>query len=434
MIEISQILLSFILFSLIITVPVNIFNYKMFVNKKFFNLDIASFNLILNCNILLLISILPISLRLYNSLFIFSYIIIFIYIYFIKNFKFNLLKNFIQFLSIFFIIYLITATNVAGELILGWDARFFYYINALFFVENQNLYDLDKFAYGTWQPHLGTYIWAFFWNLMPIKLEYFGRLFYVFILCFSIFYVCHNNLRDKFVSNIIFILIILFFYKYGRFSGLQEILIFSFLAILSKYFSLLKDSKNIYQVFFIVLGCNLLIWFKAEGIVYSSILVLLLNFSNQISRKIKIYINISYVSIIIFRIVIQHFFLDATLIDIKGHPYYLDYILNLNFEFIIHKLKFIIPYLFYYVLTNVFFISGIIILCLLNFQKKNNNYIKLVNFYFILNLIFIFSAYIFRDQEIEHSVRTTMERIIFTSSGFYVFLVVNFFKKINKKF
>ena len=300
-------------------------------------------------------------------------------------------------------------------------------------MEAQNLYDLDKFAYGTWHPHLGSYIWAFFWNLMPIKLEYFGRLFYVFILCFSIFYVCHNNLRDKFIGNIIFILIILFFYKYERFSGLQEILIFSFLAILSKYLSLLKDSKNIYQVFFIVLGCNLLIWFKAEGIVYSSILVLLLNFSNQILRKIKIYINISYVSIIIFKIVIYQFF-DATFIDTRGHPYYLDYILNLNFEFIIYKLKFIIPYLFYYVLTNVFFISGIIILCLLNFQKKNNSYIKLVNFYFILNLIFIFSAYIFRDQEIEHSVRTTMERIIFTSSGFYVFLVVNFFKKINKKF
>ena len=431
MIEFLQIILSFFLFFLIITVPINIFNPKLFINKNFSSLEIASFNLILNCNILLFLSILPIALSSYNLFFIFLYLFIFIYIYFIQNFKFDLYKKFIQFLSIFFIIYLIISTNVAGELVLGWDAKYFYYINALFFVENQNLYDLDKFAYGTWQPHLGTYIWAFFWNLMPIKLEYFGRLFYVFILCFSIFYVCHNNLRDKFVSNIIFILIILFFYKYESFSGLQEILIFSFLAILSKYFSLLKDSKNIYQVFFIVLGCNLLIWFKAEGIVYSSILVLLLNFSNQILRKIKIYINISYASIIIFKIVIYHYFLDATLIDIKGQPYYLGYILNLNFEFIIHKLKFIIPYLFYYVLTNVFFISGIIILCLLNFQKKNSSYIKLVNFYFILNLIFIFSAYIFRDQEIEHSVRTTMERIIFTSSGFYVFLTINFFKNIN---
>ena len=285
MIEFLQIILSFFLFFLIITVPINIFNPKLFINKKFSSLEIVSFNLILNCNILLFLSILPLALSSYNLFFIFLYIFAYIYIYFIQNSKFDLHKKFIQFLSTFFIIYLIISINVAGELILGWDAKYFYYINALFFVENQNLYDLDKFAYGTWQPHLGTYIWAFFWNLMPIKLEYFGRLFYVFILCFSIFYICYNNLKNKFINNIIFILIILFFYKYGRFSGLQEILIFSFLAILSKYLSLLKDSKNIYYVFFIVLGCNLIIWFKAEGIAYSSILILLLNFSKQISRK-----------------------------------------------------------------------------------------------------------------------------------------------------
>ena len=431
MIEFLQIILSFFLFFLIITVPINIINPKLFINKKFSSLEIASFNLILNCNILLFLSILPIALNSYNLFFIFLYIFIFIYIYFIQNSKFDLYKKFVQFLSIFFIIYLIIATNVAGELILGWDAKYFYYINALFFVENQNLYDLDKFAYGTWHPHLGSYFWAFFWNLMPIKLEYFGRLFYVFILCFSIFYICYNNLKNKFINNIIFILIILFFYKYGRFSGLQEILIFSFLVILSKYFSLLKDSKNIYYVFFIVLGCNLIIWFKAEGIAYSSILILLLNFSKQISKKIKIYTNISYVSIIIFKIVIYQFF-DAKLIETIGHPYYLDYISNLNFEFIIYKLKFIIPYFSYYVLTNVFFASGIIILCLLNFQKKNNNYINLLNFYSILILIFIFCAYLFRDMEIEYSIRTTMERVIFTSSGFYIFLIINFFKNLNK--
>ena len=431
MIEFLQIIFSFFLFFLIISVPINIFNPKLLINNKFSILGTASFNLILNCNILLFLSILPIALDSYSLFFIFLYFFTFIYIYFIQSPKFDLYKKFTQFLLLFFIIYLIIATNVAGELTLGWDAKFFYYIYALFFVENQNLYDLSKFVYGTWHPHLGSYLWAFFWNLMPIKLEYFGRLFYVFIFCFSIFYVCHNNLRYKFIDNIIFILVILFFYKYGRFSGLQEILIFSFLAVLSKYFSLLKDSNNIYYVFFIILGCNLLIWFKVEGIAYSTILILLLNFSNQILKKIKIYINISYVTLIIFKIAIYQFF-DANLIDTKGHPYYLDYISNLNFEFIIYKLKFIVPYLFYYVLTNVFFISGIIILFLLNFQKKNDSYIRYLNLYFILNLIFIFSAYLFRDMEIEHSIKTTMERVIFTSSGFYIFLITNFFRNLNK--
>ena len=428
MIEISQILLSFILFSLIITVPVNIFNYKMFVSKKLFNLDIASFNLILNCNILLLMSILPISLRLYNSLFIFSYLIIFIYIYFIKNFKFNLFKNFIQSVSIFFIIFFIISTNVAAELNLGWDAKYFYYIKALFFIENQHLGDLNKFINYAWHPHLGSFFWAFFWNLMPIKLEYFGRLFYVFLFCFSIFYICHNNFKDKFVGNIIFILIILISYKYERFSGLQEILIFSFLAILSRYFFLLKKSNNISYVLFILLGCNLIICFKSEGIVYATILVLLLNFSNQISRKIKIYLNLFYISIIILKVIIYQYFDFAFSVQ----PYNLDHILNLNFSIILYKLKFILSFFFYYSFINVFLVSGIIILFTLNFQRKIDNYTKLLNYYFIFSIMFIFSAYLFIDMEVEYTVRTTMERIIFTSSGFYAFLVVNFFKNLNK--
>ena len=56
-----------------------------------------------------------------------------------------------------------------------------------------------------------------------------------------------------------------------------------------------------------------------------------------------------------------------------------------------------------------------------------------MNFYFILNLGFIFSAYIFRDMEIEYAVKTTIERVVFTSSGFYVFLVVNYVKNLGKK-
>jgi hypothetical protein len=40
--------------------------------------------------------------------------------------------------------------------------------------------------------------------------------------------------------------------------------------------------------------------------------------------------------------------------------------------------------------------------------------------------------YLIADREIENLVRTTMERVIFTLSGFYVFLIINFFKNLNK--
>jgi hypothetical protein len=54
-----------------------------------------------------------------------------------------------------------------------------------------------------------------------------------------------------------------------------------------------------------------------------------------------------------------------------------------------------------------------------------------INTNFFINLT---EVLLFGDMEIEFSARTTMERIIFTTSGFYVFLVVNFIKNLNKNF
>ena len=38
----------------------------------------------------------------------------------------------------------------------------------------------------------------------------------------------------------------------------------------------------------------------------------------------------------------------------------------------------------------------------------------------------------FRNLEIEYFVRTTLERIVFITSGFYVFIVVNFLNNFNE--
>jgi hypothetical protein len=54
-----------------------------------------------------------------------------------------------------------------------------------------------------------------------------------------------------------------------------------------------------------------------------------------------------------------------------------------------------------------------------------------INTNFFINLT---EVLLFGDTEIEFSARTTMERIIFTTSGFYVFLVLNFIKNLNKNF
>jgi hypothetical protein len=435
MIELLQIILIFFIFFLLLIVPLNIFNSNLLIKENKLNLNIASFNLLINCNILLLLSIIPIALNSYNFLYLITYFFYFIYIYFIKNNQLQDFKKNLFFPSTIFIIFLIIAINVANELTLGWDAKYFYYIKSLFFLENQILYDIKKFVFGTWHPHLGSYYWGFYWSLMPLKIEYFGRLFYVFIFTFSLFYVCHDSLKNNFKNNIIFILLVLIFYNYERFSGLQEILIFSYLAILSKYFFNLKYLKNMYYILYIIMGCNLIIWFKVEGIVYSLILISLLNVSSYVPKKTKIYSTIFFVLLVILKTIVYQFFNEKTnfLVESSGHPYSLEYIYNLNVNFIFYKIKFIVPYLIFYALNNIFFIVGILLLLTLNFKKNRTDFIKCMTIYFILNFAFIFCAYIFRDMEIEYALKTTMERVVFTSSGFYVFLVVSFMRNLGKK-
>ena len=429
MIESFQIIIAFFCFTILTLVPFNIFSSKKIFYTDYNALDLACFNLIVNCTVLLFFSILPITLNDYNLIFYIILVIIFFYSYILKsknisNFKFYYLQ-----LIILFLVYFIVSIDVASKLNLGWDAKFFYYIKALFFVEGQNFYDLNKFE-NIYHPHLGSFLWAFYWELFPSKLEYIGRLFYVFIACFSIFYVCHKDLKYSLMGNIIFISLMFLFFKYERFSGLQEILIFSFLVIASKFYSKILNINNKYFIIFSILLCNLILWSKVEGIVYAIIMIVLLNLDNKIFLKQKIYINLSFLFLFFLKYLIYDIS-NNVMLEKTGHPYSINYFLDLNYQFIIYKLKFIIPYLAYYILNNIFFISGILILLILNCQKKNDAYIKIINFYFILNIIFIISAYLFRDMEIEYSIKTTMERVIFTSSGFYVFLIINFFKNLN---
>ena len=431
MIESFQIIIAFFCFAILTIVPFNIFNSKKIFHTNCNILDLASFNLIINCTVLLFFSILPITLKDYNLFFYIALVTIFFYSYVLKFKNINNFKDYYLQLILFFLVFFIVSIDVASKLYLGWDAKYFYYIKALFFVEGQNFYDLNKFE-SIYHPHLGSFLWAFYWELLPSKLEYIGRLFYVFITCFSIFYVCHKDLKYSLISNIIFISLMLLFYKYERFSGLQEILIFSFLVITSKFYAKILNINNKYFIIFSILLCNLILWSKAEGIVYVIIMIMLLNLNNKIFFKEKIYINLSFLFIFFLKYLIYEIS-NNVMLEKTGHPYSVNYFLDLNYQFIIYKLKFIMPYLAYYILNNVFFISGILILLILNFQKKKDSYIKIINFYFILNIMFIISAYLFRNMEIEFSIRTTMERIIFTSSGFYVFLITNYFKRFEYK-
>mgnify|MGYP003353878730 FL=1 len=118
----------------------------------------------------------------------------------------------------------------------------------------------------------------------------------------------------------------------------------------------------------------------------------------------------------------------------NAQPYNIDYLRSLNIKVLSDKIKYIIPYLGYYSLKNYIFASGVIILFYINFFNKNKIYLLSFNTFTILNILFIFLAYLTREIEILYSIKTTMERIVFTSSGFYLFLILSIInEKIKKK-
>ena len=84
-------------------------------------------------------------------------------------------------------------------------------------------------------PHLGSFIWSFFWQFPFGHYEYLGRIFYVFLYVLSVFSIS-NSLKLETYEKIIFsILLILLTYNYKLFSGLQDIVIFSVILLFSRF-------------------------------------------------------------------------------------------------------------------------------------------------------------------------------------------------------
>ena len=185
MIEILQIIFFSIVFILLLFLPFNVFRKTNFTNNVDI-VEITSLNLVINLNILLLLSLLPLSIQSVQPIVISSYILILIFSY-RKNFA--LIFGFLKYFLPLFLIFFLLSVHISSEIYLGWDAKYFYYIKSLFFYEGKTIFDLNKFEYSAWHPHYGSYLWSFFWTLSFIDNEYFGRLFYLFLFCYSFFII-----------------------------------------------------------------------------------------------------------------------------------------------------------------------------------------------------------------------------------------------------
>ena len=320
-----------------------------------------------------------------------------------------------------FLSFIIISIQVASQLELGWDAKWFWHIKSLFYSQDNTFLELSNYIYNDFHPHLGSFLWAFFRGFSINGHEYIGRLFYVFYYIISIHFISNNIFKNKIENTILYIFLIVFTQNYVFFTGLQEILIFTTLVFISKFILIFINEKKLIYLFLITLCLNLLIWFKAEGIAYASMCFLIINLNLKIKMRFRIIFNLLILSFVLFKSLIYKFFQ----IKINDQPYYLEYVLNLDLETIIYKLYNILLYLSYYSLKNIilFIVPIIIILNYKNIFK--DEYLRLIFTFFTLNIIFIFSAYMFREMEVVFALKTTIDRIVLSSSGFYlVFLII----------
>ena len=161
MIEIFDITFLFVIFSLFLLSPFSLYKKEIFgyfVNQ---NLIVLS-NLIFNLNILLIFSITSLKISQY-----YFYIIFFLLIFFLKNYfqdyKKIKLKDNILLILMFFIIFFILSIDIANELNLGWDAKWFYLIESLYYIQGNSFKELVEQMFKDFHPHphLGSYLWAF---------------------------------------------------------------------------------------------------------------------------------------------------------------------------------------------------------------------------------------------------------------------------------
>jgi len=420
--EIINIVLSFFIFLIFLYAPLNTSKSKIFKFGSTYQIGVA--NLIINLNFLIFFSLLPFKLNNYLPFYFTALLLVSIFNLLKKEkiFEFNKLI-----FSLIFVLFFIISLDIAVKLNLGWDAKWFWYIKSLYFFQNYNFSYLSQYEFNSFHPHFGSYLWAFFRELSLNKFEYNGRIFYVFLYLSSLFFLIDKFQKNKIKNFIIIFLLLLITYNYKIFSGLQEVLVFSTLLIITKLiYEYINQRKNSYLLF-IILCMNLILWIKAEGIAYFMIILVGLNFIKNFEFKKRLLFIFSSISLILLKILIYKYFK----ILINDQPYFIEYIFNLDFQTIIFKLKNIIIYGTFYSLKNIiFFIIPIVFF--INFKKLfKDEFNKIIFIFFILNIGFIISAYMFREMEIIYALRTTMDRIIFTSSGIYIFYLINFLNSKN---
>jgi hypothetical protein len=425
MIEIFAITFQFFILHLFFSTPFNLNNYKKLNLQLSLNyFDIIFCNIILQILIVLIISFLKIYL--------FFYFLMVLIISLITNFSF-LRKKLFQSVNIYTIIFPIVCLSIFFEIahhaILDWDGleHWFWKVNS--FYQNQDIENIKNLPMPQY-PHLGSYLWSFFWKNSLFNYEYIGRLFIPYIYIVSLFTIC-ADIRNKLYGVLFIILLLAASYDIFLFSGYQEYITFSYICFLAKFIFLNK--KNYYDKLFsyaiILIGSFCLLWIKQECFFYVIFFNFCFIFFVKNKNLEKIYFTIIFFFLIILYLLIEKYLKGNIEYQVKFDLSNLKKFkeIELIAIYIIEITKHIIIAFFKYPIL----IFNIFILFFINLKIQKNNEYRFILFFFLLNFIFLYIIYFIHPATLEEMLPNTVDRLLFQVSSIGIVFMGRWVNKIS---
>lgn len=425
MIEILFIFLQLLFLIVFFSGPFGFLTLKQISGLNLNIFDLYALNILINSTFLLFCSFFSIKIS-----YIFYFIILTNLILCLKNNKI-IKKKLLSFTDIkillFFIICLISISfYLAYDPKLSWDGIEHWFWKALNYNQSGSYENLKNMPLA-YYPHLGSYIWSFFWSINPINLEYLGRLFYVLVFLVPIFSASYRLQAVKIEFKIIMILFLIIFVL-DRFllGGYQELFLFYLFYMFGFLIYINENKDSVLLSVLIFISASLMIWVKQEGFFYLIILSLTYILSSRPKIKNKvIFILCSFLAIFLMIKTRNYFHGNFNFNEEIIHSGLLKY---LDISILVKSIFYISLEIFKGIIKYPLWIL-IITFLILDFSK-NKKISETKYIFFILFIGFIFAIYLQTNMDMRQLMPLTLDRLLFHGSGFYLVYIFQNIKKL----
>tara|TARA_B100000787_G_scaffold131957_1_gene100830 strand:+ start:1583 stop:3490 length:1908 start_codon:yes stop_codon:yes gene_type:complete len=264
---------------------------KIFKKNNISNIDAMSVNIVFHCLLFLILSFF-FNLDIVNI----GYLIFLASLTMIlMNLKSTLNYKNKSIVIIFFTFLFFYCIQISAEAGLGWDGLATWFYKTQIFYQNGSVLDFKDVPFPFY-PHLGPYIWAFFWKISFSDYEFVGRFFFIIVFLISTLSLC-LQIKNKNLQVILYISFVLFLTENILFKGYMEYLIFSLITIFTRFYffdsKIFDKNKNILMCFLLSI-LFLLPWVKDEGLLGSIFLYMIIIFGKKFKNINKIIFSLFY--------------------------------------------------------------------------------------------------------------------------------------------